>query len=73
MGEVVSMSAYRAGAVLRRAAEHAPTHPALFMRWAAADDGLSHDRAFEGLTQCGLHITGVCVEDLEPCPECRHL
>lgn len=67
MGDVVSLEAYRVGATLRRAAERAPSHPAL--RWEAGD-GLAHRRARDGRTGCGLTVDGVALAGTGLCPEC---
>ena len=67
MSNVVSLDAHRASAVLRRAAERAPRHPAL--RWEGGD-GLAHTRREDGLAGCGLTIEGVALPGTGLCPEC---
>ena len=67
MGTVVRLDAFRAGSTLRRAAERAPSHPAL--RWLGGD-GLAHSRGSDGDALCGLEVEGVALPGTGLCPEC---
>lgn len=71
MGEVVSLDAYRASAVLRRAAALSPDHPSLHgLRWASPGNPLGHRRVADGIATCGADIFGLAPGSVPLCPEC---